>query len=143
MDVDEDEEETEKTDNEDEPAADAMSVDGANDDQPKKKKGKKLKPRKSQIDVTALSAEQAALMLDGNKIESLKLHKKYYVEALTFIRQIEGCMDMMGQLLGSTSKAEVLEAMEFFRIASEYKFDSAQVRHLSLGASLSVLNGQL
>lgn len=33
----------------------------------------------------------------------------------------------MGQLLGSTNKAEVLEAMEFFRVAWEYQFDSAEV----------------
>jgi hypothetical protein len=34
----------------------------------------------------------------------------------------------MCQLLGSTNKAEVLESMEFFRIAWEYQFDSAEVR---------------
>lgn len=34
----------------------------------------------------------------------------------------------MGLLLGSTNKAEVLEAMEFFRVAWEYQFDSAEVR---------------
>src|ERR1700685_3302089 len=33
----------------------------------------------------------------------------------------------MCQLLGSTNKAEVLEAMEFFRVAWEYQFDSAEV----------------
>lgn len=33
----------------------------------------------------------------------------------------------MSQLLGSTNKAEVLEAMEFFRVAWEYQFDSAEV----------------
>lgn len=33
----------------------------------------------------------------------------------------------MGQLLGSTNKAEVLESMEFFRVAWEYQFDSAEV----------------
>jgi hypothetical protein len=35
--------------------------------------------------------------------------------------------EIMGQLLGSTNKAEVLESMEFFRVAWEYQFDSAEV----------------
>lgn len=35
--------------------------------------------------------------------------------------------DVLGQLLGSTNKAEVLESMEFFRVAWEYQFDSAEV----------------
>ena len=36
----------------------------------------------------------------------------------------------MGQLLGSTNKAEVLESMEFFRVAWEYQFDSAEVSNI-------------
>ena len=35
--------------------------------------------------------------------------------------------DILGQLLGSTNKAEVLEAIEFFRVAWEYQFDNAEV----------------
>ena len=35
----------------------------------------------------------------------------------------------MCQLLGSTNKAEVLENMEFFRIAWEYQFDGAETPH--------------
>ena len=36
---------------------------------------------------------------------------------------------MMCQLLGSTNKVEVLENMEFFRIAWEYQFDGAEMPH--------------
>ena len=36
---------------------------------------------------------------------------------------------MMCQLLGSTNKAEVLENMEFSRIAWEYQFDGAEMPH--------------
>jgi condensin complex subunit 1 len=40
----------------------------------------------------------------------------------------------MCQLLGSTNKAEVLESMEFFRIAWEYQFDGAEVRLVPIPA---------
>jgi condensin complex subunit 1 len=43
-----------------------------------------------------------------------------------------GNREMLTQLSGSTNKAEVLEAMEFFRIAWEYQFDSAEVSPISL-----------
>jgi hypothetical protein len=39
--------------------------------------------------------------------------------------------EIMSQLLGSTNKAEVLESMEFFRVAWEYQFDSAEVSSFS------------
>ena len=35
----------------------------------------------------------------------------------------------MCQLLGSTNKADVLENMEFFKIAWEYQFDGAEMSH--------------
>ncbi|TDL22771.1 hypothetical protein BD410DRAFT_898004 [Rickenella mellea] len=94
----------------------------------KDKKKKKKKPRKSQLDISALTDEQVALAaLQSNQILHLKLRRKYYAEGLNFIRQIEGAMEIIGQLLGSTNKAEVLESMEFFRVAHEYQFESAQV----------------
>jgi condensin complex subunit 1 len=117
---------------EDEPS---MSIDGEDNDAPKKKtkkKSSKLGPRKSQLDVAALSSEQEALAaLQTDEILHLRLRKKYYVEALNFIRQIEGAMETMCNLLGSTNKPEVLEAMEFFRVAHEYKFSTAMVGHLT------------
>lgn len=132
-DNEEDEEEEEEGD-EDE----SMAVDGEEGDAgpltPRRKKSKiqkasKLKPRKSQIDVAAVANEQAALAaLEGSEVLRLRLQKKYYSEALNFIRQVEGAMDIMAQLLGSTSKPEVLEAMEFFKVAHEYQFESAKVR---------------
>lgn len=131
MDIDgEEKDEGEEHDNEeDEPP---MSMDGDDDHSPKKSKKKrsKLGPRKSQLNVAALSSEQAALAaLQTDEILHLRLRKKYYVEALSFIRQIEGAMETMCNLLGSTNKPEVLEAIEFFRVAFEYKFSTAMVCH--------------
>lgn len=94
----------------------------------KKKKGSKLKPRKSQIDVMAVAEEQKVLATyDDQEITKQRLQKKYLSEALTFIDEIESAMEPMGRLLGSTSKPEVLEIMEFFRIAHEYHFESSRV----------------
>ena len=94
----------------------------------KSKRDRSMKRRKSELNIEALTSEQAALAaLDGNKMLSLKLRKKYYSEALNFIQQIENAIPIASQLLGSTHKSEVLEAMEFFRIIHEYKFESAEV----------------
>lgn len=129
MDVDEEDNQEAEDTEEDEPS---MAVDGEEQEATsKKKKSKtaKLGPRKSQLDVAALSNEQEALAaLEGDKLLQLRLRKKYHVEALDFINQIEGAMDKMCQLLGSKNKPEVLEAMEFFRVAHEYRFESAMVR---------------
>ncbi|EIW67908.1 hypothetical protein TREMEDRAFT_32861 [Tremella mesenterica DSM 1558] len=84
---------------------------------------KEKKPRKSQIDIAAVEAEQSAL--DPNLILQLRLTKKYYSDALRFINQIESAVPTLCQLLVSTSKSEVLEAMKFFRIAYEYNISSA------------------
>jgi condensin complex subunit 1 len=96
---------------------------------PKDKKKKKKKARKSEaLDLAALNNEQAALAaLESNHILHLRLRKKYYAEGLNFIKQVEGSIEILSQLLVSTSKAEVLESMEFFRVAHEYQFESAQV----------------
>ncbi|KAI5117543.1 hypothetical protein M0805_004372 [Coniferiporia weirii] len=92
-----------------------------------KKKKKSKKPRKSQLDISALTDEQVALAaLQSSQILNLKLRKRYYAEALNFIRRIEGAMEIIGQLLGSTNKAEVLESIEFFRVAHEYQFVGAE-----------------
>jgi len=83
---------------------------------------------KSELDMAALTDEQAALAaLESNQLLHLRLRKRYYSEALNFIRQVEEAAQLIFQLLGSTHKTEVLEAMEFFRVAHEYQLDSAEV----------------
>ena len=92
---------------------------------------KKKKPRKSeQLNLNALSQEQLMVAeMEGSKIQQLKLKRKYYCDALELIRWLDGAAPDLCNLLGSTSKAEVLEAMEYFRIALEYRLDTAPVRH--------------
>lgn len=95
---------------------------------PTEKKKKKKSKRKSQLDLPALTNKQVALAaLQSSQILHLKLCKRYYAEALNFVRQIEGTMETIGQLLGSKNKPEVLEVIEFFRVAHEYQFSGAEV----------------
>jgi len=125
MDVDDEASTEEEQDTDD----DVDMEDGDATPKPKTKRDKSTKRRKSELDMAALTSEQAALAaLDGNEMLSLKLRKKYYSEALNFIQQIENAIPIASQLLGSTHKSEVLEAMEFFRIIHEYKFDGAEVQ---------------
>ncbi|PPQ70796.1 hypothetical protein CVT24_001077 [Panaeolus cyanescens] len=134
-DDDEGAEEDEEEDGDTEPEDDGeMSVDEEDEAQDgeaspkrKKKKASKLKPRKSQLDINALTQEQAVLaQYDENQIKLLQLQKKFYGDALTFIKEIESAMDPMVKLLGSTNKAEVLEVMEFFKTVHEYQINGAE-----------------
>ncbi|KAI0723732.1 non-SMC mitotic condensation complex subunit 1-domain-containing protein [Cerioporus squamosus] len=119
MEVDGEEEEEEEAD---------IDMDDGSDDEaprPRKKKGKK-KARKSELDLEALTNEAAALgAMNENQHMQVKLQKKYCLDALEFIRYVEEGMKTVQRLLASKSTAEALEAMEFFRIAHEYKFDGA------------------
>ncbi|KAJ6460387.1 non-SMC mitotic condensation complex subunit 1-domain-containing protein [Mycena vitilis] len=125
---DEEEGEEEEEEEQDEDPS-AMSIDADGEEQtPKKKKKKKapkLQPRKSQMAVDMTDEQVALETLETNQLLHLRLRKKYYAEALNFIRQIEDTMDIMEKLLGSKNKPEVLEAIEFFRVAHEYKFAKA------------------
>jgi condensin complex subunit 1 len=98
---------------------------GEEGDESVQKTPKKKKARQSQLDVSALQAEQSNL--DPNLVMQLRLTKKYYTDALRFINAIEGAVPILAQLLVSTNKSEALEAIRFFRIAYEYKFVGAEV----------------
>jgi condensin complex subunit 1 len=135
MDVDEGDEDADEVDSimdEDEldpSEAEEGGGDGEGGTPSSKEKSKSKKGgRKSELDMTALTDEQAALAtLESNQLLHLRLRKRYYSEALNFIRQVEEAAQITFQLLGSTHKTEVLEAMEFFRVAHEYQLDSAEV----------------
>ena len=90
---------------------------------PPKKIKTKSKPRISTADLAAVAAEQSTL--DPALVTKLRLTKKYYADALRFINQIESAIPVLCQLLVSTTKTEVLEAMRFFRTAYEYNVASA------------------
>ena len=127
-DEDEDEEEAEKKPDVAETGEGVGGGSGEEGDEsaPKEKIAKKKKkPRQSQLDISALQAEQSNL--DPNFVMQLRLAKKYYTDALRFINSIEGAVPILAQLLVSTNKSEALETIRFFRIAYEYKFVGAEV----------------
>ncbi|KAJ7052444.1 non-SMC mitotic condensation complex subunit 1-domain-containing protein [Mycena amicta] len=100
--------------------------DDPSEEAPRKKTAPKLKPRKSQVSAE-LTAQQVLIEHQKNtELLEKRLLKKYFADALNFIRQIDGTVETMEKLLGSKNKAEVLEAMEFFRVANEYKFHWAE-----------------
>lgn len=95
---------------------------------PPKDKGKKRAPRPSAIDLAAADQSQLLAQVDQDTLTRLRLTKKYYADAIAFIEQLTRGMDTVEDLLASTVKGEVLEAMEFFKVASQYKIEQAHVR---------------
>lgn len=84
------------------------------------------KPRKSALDLEALAASQQSMTQeDQEKLVKLRLTVQYYTDALRLIELMEQAIPILVQLLASTFKAEVLESMEFFRVAHEYKIHGA------------------
>ena len=121
---DEDEDEEDEEDGGDtEPEDDSMAVDGDGEGPPRPP----LKPRQSMINLEALADEQAVAALREKEYIQKKMAKRYFKEGLLFIELVETAMETIEKLLGSKSKPEVLEAIDFFRIAHTYDFVGAQV----------------
>ncbi|KAJ2227707.1 condensin complex non-SMC subunit Cnd1 [Coemansia sp. RSA 485] len=74
-----------------------------------------------------LSPEMAA------KAMHLQFQQRYYRDALYFVYQLQEAQPLLLQLLGSTSKSEVMEAMDFFVAAVRFRVDGAQegIRRMS------------
>ncbi|PWN31904.1 uncharacterized protein FA14DRAFT_82463 [Meira miltonrushii] len=82
------------------------------------------KPRAS-IDLETLASQLSPA--DAEKVIRLRLTRRYHTDALAFIDQLSLAVPTLSQLLVSTSKAEVLESMEFFRVAHEYQVPGARI----------------
>ena len=108
--------------------------ESGDDDDPQPKKAKKSsptkkKPRKSDgIDLAAASQSDKLATVDGDTLNRLRLTKQYYADAIGFISQLDRAMSLIADLIASKVKSEVLEAMEFFKVAYEYKIEAADVR---------------
>ncbi|KAJ1664052.1 condensin complex non-SMC subunit Cnd1 [Coemansia sp. RSA 1813] len=74
-----------------------------------------------------LSPEMAAKAL------SLQFQQRYYRDALYFVYQLQEAQPLLLQLLGSTNKGEVMEAMDFFVASVRFRVDGAQegIRRMS------------
>lgn len=77
----------------------------------------------------SFTAEELSSKLSPQDLEALhrlNLTQRYYTDALTFIQSLSVSMPILEELLYSQSKAEALEAMDFFRVAAEYKLPGAE-----------------
>ena len=52
---------------------------------------------------------------------------KYYTDGIKFIKQIESAVPLLCELLGSNSKAEVVEAIQFFMVAHRFDMECSKV----------------
>ena len=59
-------------------------------------------------------------------ITRLQLTRKYYVEAIKFIKVLHTGTPIICQLLSSKNKSEVIEAMDFFVVIDAYKVEAAK-----------------
>lgn len=123
---------------EDDEDEDSMDVDEDASPKPKKRSKKtkpskkpKLGPRPSGIftleDIAKINPQVAVAQLDKKEVEMRLREKAYTREGLLFIHAIEGSADTMVKLLASVNKTEVLEAIEFFYVAWNYKLQLANV----------------
>lgn len=126
---DEEEDEENEADRDDSIMDEGEDGDPERTPRPKRKKPKKKSAARATLpnNLANISDEQVLQAFDGQQHVKLKLVKKYVADALAFIRQIEGASEILSQLLVSTSKAEVLESMEFFKTAHEYEMECAEV----------------
>ncbi|KZV59289.1 ARM repeat-containing protein, partial [Peniophora sp. CONT] len=71
-------------------------------------------------------AQRARVKHEAQLIEKAQLYKKYFWDGLRFIKIIHSALKTARDLLGSKHKAEVLEAMELFRVAHIWKVSTAE-----------------
>ncbi|EGU12311.1 Condensin complex subunit 1 [Rhodotorula toruloides ATCC 204091] len=100
---------------------------------PKKRKPLKGKgkarasaPRRSELDLAAADQSAVLSQVDSATLQRLRLTKAYYSDALSFIETLEGALDTVTELLASSVKGEVLEAIEFCKTCKEYKVEAAE-----------------
>ncbi|KAJ9119099.1 hypothetical protein QFC22_003590 [Naganishia vaughanmartiniae] len=114
---------------EDEPAEEAQDKTRSQDDVETADNAPSARSRRTGNvpDLDAIAKEQVAAIKDGQAIRHLRMTKKYFADAIGFIKLIQSGVPALSELLVSTSKAEVLESMQFFRVAHIYELPSAEI----------------
>ncbi len=70
-------------------------------------------------------ASGAPQLSSSDELLKLQMTRRYYADAVRFIHQIYTAIPTLCQLLASTTKSEVIEAIEFFETAQLYKIEAA------------------
>ncbi|CAG8519321.1 961_t:CDS:10 [Funneliformis caledonium] len=76
-------------------------------------------------DIEMAEAAVAPHLSSSDELMKLQMTRRYYADAVRFIHQIYTAIPTLCQLLGSTTKTEVIEAIEFFETAQLYKIEEA------------------
>ncbi|KAJ2355106.1 condensin complex non-SMC subunit Cnd1 [Coemansia erecta] len=122
--IDEDDEEDEDKDEDDDKSVEDED-EGKDDDATAT--GEDAQESGPDFDNAGLSPETAA------KAMHLQFQQRYYRDALYFVYQLHEAQPLLLQLLGSTNKSEVMEAMDYFVTAVRFRVDGAQegIRRMS------------
>lgn len=99
---------------------------------------------------TGVAKKEPVAAANPEIVGRLGLMVRYHVDAIRFIQQVEDAMPKLNNLLQSTGRAEILEAMDLFKVAHEYQIQAAQVdvhppvpRSSGVAESLSTHQGGL
>lgn len=118
-----------------EESSDKDGEESSDEDEPRESRKAKAKAAKAQQAKRRKSSmgrksdvaiNKAFAAIDQDKLTKLRLTQRYYSDALTFITALERAVPLIEKLLASKVKSEVLESMEFFKVAYEYKLESAE-----------------
>lgn len=121
---DEEEDEDEDEDEEDEEEEDEEDEDG-NQRPPKTPKRSRKAGKAPQLPQP--TPQQVQAVENSEEIQRLQLTRRYYAEAIRFIETVHDASGMVCQLLSSKNKNEIIEAMDFFRVADAHKVETAKV----------------
>ncbi|KAG0140938.1 hypothetical protein CROQUDRAFT_664491 [Cronartium quercuum f. sp. fusiforme G11] len=82
--------------------------------------------RKNEMNSAASDQQVALGSINEEELMKLKLTKRYYSDAIIFINILESSLNQIEKLLASKIKSEVLESINFFKVAFIYKLNGAQ-----------------
>ncbi|GAA5921285.1 hypothetical protein JCM6882_009649, partial [Rhodosporidiobolus microsporus] len=117
---------------EDQPSDHGDDSDSDMDGTPKKRPPRastaprKSAPRKSVHELASASQSARLATVSPDALQKLRLTKQYYDDAIGFVELVEAALETVTELLASSVKSEVLEAMEVCKTAKEYRVEAAE-----------------
>ncbi|CAO3624953.1 unnamed protein product [Cunninghamella blakesleeana] len=99
--------------------------EGDDDDKNKQTQDQSIEKENDNIPTSTTTTKKRTI-ISTEKMQQLRLMKTFLMDAIRFIEQINKSIPVVGQLLSSKSKLEVVEAMDFFMTAYIYKISKAK-----------------
>lgn len=88
---------------------------------------KKRRPRRSLLDLDVTAQDDALAAIPPETLTRVRLTRRYYVDALAFVAVVERAVPVAAELIASSVRAEVLEAIDLFKTLHEYRVESAEM----------------